>query len=241
MTYDEAQAEIKRLLAPYAGKMDRETAIRGLLESGPLAPTCPDCGRQDCHMVAKNAMTCRPKPHPRTGRCNGTYALDREDYMTEECSNAEDRELCESEFADKWADDCMDTEERLTWQGELTAILGRMYREAADRADQAEGLARALTKYTDGVVALVDHNMPALVQAIRERDEAWAEASDLTRANAELVHERDDAVNQAADLQAELDALKVRARGLWRSLHWVSCIGMPPREELREMLGDEIQ
>jgi hypothetical protein len=118
------------------------------------------------------------------------WATARETYLTEECAAAEERERDESELGDRFADDCLDTEERLTWQGEFTAVLGRMYQEAANRADQAEGLARALTKYTDGVVALVDHNLPALGQSIRERDEA----------------------------RVAMDGLKVRSRGMWECL-----------------------
>ena len=90
MTYDEAQARIRELLRPYSGCMDRETAIQGILDSGPLRPVCHLCGSQTCDVVTE----CR---HPFDGHTcpGGEHARDREDYLVEECAAAEQREPTE--------------------------------------------------------------------------------------------------------------------------------------------------
>ena len=148
--YDEAQARIRELLRPYAGHVDRETARRRLMdEDAPLRAVCPHCGRMKgawkdtCRSVgvdSEGVRYCCFRDHeePRTGQ----HARDREDYLVDEI--AADEKSIQSWFRDwlaQWST-IGDLQERLFRQGELTEIVTRMYREAADRADKWKRRAR---------------------------------------------------------------------------------------------------
>jgi hypothetical protein len=75
--YDEAQARIRELLRPYAGHVDRETARRRLMESGPTPPLCTSCG-------APRHSLCSDPPLGMDG-----WATAGETYLTEECAEQE--------------------------------------------------------------------------------------------------------------------------------------------------------
>ena len=157
MTYAEAQAEITRLLTPYAGRMAREDAIRGLLGSGPPQDCCPDCGSQDC-IIYGDTVTC--------GELPGAHAAARETYLTDEAEVGDECAAWWKAITREYQAVYHRTVEDLGWQGELTATLGRMYREAADRDDWRIDNLNRLSKW--------------LFDVLRERDEARAALATMT-------------------------------------------------------------